>query len=356
MRENIESTKKEYAEIEKQLANPETFSDAQIMTKISKRKAQLEETITKIREMEKIEKEMKENAQIINTEEDSEMKQLAMDENVKLSPRKEKLEKELEEMLIPQDPNDKKNVIVEIRAGAGGDESALFAADLFRMYSRFAEKNKWQVAILNSNRIGIGGFKEIIFEINGDGIFGKMKYESGVHRVQRIPETEKSGRIHTSTATVAVLPEAQEVELKIEEKDLRIDTYCSSGPGGQSVNTTKSAVRITHVPTGLIVCCQDEKSQLKNKDKAMKILRSRLLQMEQDKQAKERGETRKSQIGTGDRSEKIRTYNFPQDRITDHRIKENWSNIQSILDGNLDQIIKALAEEDNKRRLATKNS
>jgi len=353
MQDQLKAIKKEYEEISTQLNNPETFSDAQKMAQLGKRQAEISEIHEKIAGLEKVEKNMAENAKIINSkEEEGELKQMAMDENIKLSSEKERLEKELEKELLPKDPNDDKNIIMEIRAGAGGDESALFSAELFRMYSKYAEKNGWHTAVLNSNQIGIGGFKEVIFEINGRGAYGKMKYESGVHRVQRVPETEKNGRVHTSTSTVAVLPEAEEVELKIEEKDLRIDTFCSSGPGGQSVNTTKSAVRITHIPTNLIVSCQDEKSQLKNKDKAMKVLRSRLLQLEEEKRAKELGDTRKSQIGTGDRSEKIRTYNYPQDRITDHRIKQSWSNIPGILSGNLDEIINTLKEEDTKIKLA----
>lgn len=337
-----------FEELEKMLQEEQVVSDVQKIKEISQEYEEIKEIIRVKKELEANQVEINELEKMIKENQgDEELKTISEEEKIHLGQKQQELERELKERLLPKDPNDKKNVIVEIRAGAGGDESALFAAELFRLYSRFAEKNGWRIKILSANRIGLGGFKEVISEITGQNVYRLMKYESGVHRVQRVPETEKRGRVHTSTASVAVLPEAEEVDIQIKPEDLKIETFCAGGHGGQSVNTTYSAVRITHLPTNTAVSCQDERSQLQNKEKAMMVLRSRLLIQKQEEEAKKRGEARKSQIGTGDRSEKIRTYNFPQDRLTDHRIKTNFSQINKIMDGDLMPVINALIAAQN---------
>jgi len=351
MIEQAKNLKAKLLETEQKLQQEASSLDSKKIKSLSVEYSSLKQKVAIVEKLEKLEKEL-EGALITKKEsQDSEMISLAEEEIQKLEKEKEKAEQELKVALLPSDPNDSKDIIMEIRAAAGGDESALFSAELFRMYSRFAESKNWKTNILSSNRIGIGGFKEVVFEIQGEGAYSLLKYESGVHRVQRVPETEKSGRVHTSTVTVAVLPEAEEIDLVLDPKDLKIETSTAQGHGGQSVNTTYSAIRMTHIPTGIMVSCQDERSQQQNRFKAMMIMRSRVLKYEQEKADKERSNARLNQVGTGDRSEKIRTYNFPQDRITDHRVKLNWSNIEKIMDGEMDDIINTLREEDIKQKL-----
>jgi len=350
MLEKLKAIEDKYEELTRLLMSPEVLSNPQLYQRYSKEQAELQPLFEKIRQYRKLIADM-EGAEEILRGSDGDLRELAQAELNELKERKPRVEEELKIMLLPRDPRDEKGVIVEIRAGTGGEEAALFAANLFRMYVKYAERRRWKVDIIDSNPTGLGGLKEVIASIEGKGAYSRLKYESGVHRVQRVPVTEASGRIHTSAATVAVLPEAEEVDIRIEEKDLRIDTFCASGPGGQGVNTTYSAVRIVHIPTGMIVQCQDERSQLKNKEKAMKVLRSRLYELEMERQERERALERKTMVGTGDRSERIRTYNFPQNRVTDHRIGLTLHRLEQVLEGDLDEIIDALTTHFQAERL-----
>ncbi len=351
MFEKLDRLKERYEELAQLLADPRVIADQERWRQYVKEHAELSDIVSKYTEYQELENEMDEAKELLRDSSDQEFRSFVEGELNGLRVRHERVRQELKRLLAPKDPNDEKNVIVEIRAGTGGDEASLFAGDLFRMYSRYAEVKGYKVEILNSHPTDIGGFREIIFGVEGKGAYSRLKYESGVHRVQRVPATESQGRIHTSAATVAVLPEAEEVEVEVDPSDLRIDTYCSSGPGGQSVNTTYSAVRITHLPTGLVVTCQDEKSQHKNKEKAMRVLRARLLDMMEKERHAEEAELRRAQVGTGDRSERIRTYNFPQNRVTDHRIGLTLHKLDRVLDGELDEIIDQLITTDRAQNL-----
>lgn len=347
----LEELEKKYDELTAKIGDPEIIADHARWQGYVKAHKELEEIVLAYREYKKIVADLNGARELLEEESDPEFTKVIQEEIKLLQSKKEEMEKKLKILLLPRDPNDEKNVIMEIRAGTGGEEAALFAADLFRMYTRFAEKQGWKVDVMNTSYTDLGGFKEVIFMIEGKGAYSRLKFESGVHRVQRVPVTESGGRIHTSAATVAVLPEAEEVEIEINPNDLRIDVFCSTGPGGQSVNTTQSAVRITHLPTGIVVTCQDEKSQHKNKEKAMKVLRARLLEKARQEQQEKMAGMRRAQVGSGDRSERIRTYNFPQNRVTDHRIGLTIHRLEDVLQGELDEIITALITNDQAERL-----
>lgn len=351
MIDKLQALEDKYEELAQLIGNPEVIADQTEWKKHVKAHSDLEDVVGVFREFKKATAGLEDAKMMLKDKLDDDFREMVESEAEELAEKVSLLEKELKVLLLPKDPNDEKNVIVEIRAGTGGDEAGLFAGDLFKMYARYAEKKGWRMEVLDAHYTDLGGFKEVIFLIEGKGAYSKLKFESGVHRVQRVPDTEASGRVHTSAATVAVLPEAEEVEVEINPNDIRVDVFCSSGPGGQSVNTTQSAVRITHIPTGIVVSCQDEKSQIKNKDKGMRVLRARLLEKYQEEQQGELANTRKTMVGTGDRSERIRTYNFPQGRVTDHRIGLTLHKLEWVLQGELDEIIEALITTDQAEKL-----
>ena len=351
MFDKLRQVEERYRELTRSLSDPAVIGQQALYAKTAKAASDLAEVVGKFEEYKQLLARLEEARHMAAEDTDREMREMAQAEVAELGARQAKLEDELRALLIPKDPNDDRNVFVEIRAGAGGDEAGLFAADLARMYGKYSERQRWKVEVMDSHPTGVGGFKEIVLFIQGRGAWSRLKFERGVHRVQRVPATESSGRIHTSTVTVAVLPEAEDVDIKVEEKDIRVDVYRSSGPGGQGVNTTDSAVRITHVPTGLVVTCQDERSQIKNRAKAMRVLKARLLERAQDEQAAAIAADRKSQVGTGERSERIRTYNFPQGRVSDHRVNLTLHRLPAILEGDLDELVEALSTEEQRRKL-----
>ncbi|WP_156291998.1 peptide chain release factor 1 [Oceanobacillus salinisoli] len=351
MIDRLQTLEDRYNKLNELLSDPEIVNDTKKLREYSKEQAGLEDVVQAYREYKDVNQQLKDAKEMLEEDLDDEMYEMTKEEIQELTVAKEELEEKMKILLLPKDPNDDKNVFMEIRGAAGGDEAALFAGDLYRMYSRYAETQGWKIDVMEANSTGVGGYKEMIFMINGKGAYSKLKYENGAHRVQRVPETESGGRIHTSTATVAVLPEAEEVEVDVHEKDIRVDTFASSGPGGQSVNTTMSAVRLTHVPTGIVVSIQDEKSQIKNKEKAMKVLRARIYDKYQQEAQAEYDENRKSAVGTGDRSERIRTYNFPQNRVTDHRIGLTIQKLDQIMQGKIDEFIDALQLEEQAKKL-----